>query len=157
METLDLIRWLHILGATVLIGTGSGIAFFMVMAHRTSDPHLIAHTAGIVVLADWIFTASAVVIQPITGILLATVIGWELTTPWVALSLALYLVIGAFWVPVVFIQKRMQKLAELAVKEGSQLSGDYHRLFRIWFLCGIPAFGAIIIILWLMVARPEFL
>ena len=64
-------------GATVLLGTGAGIAFFMVMAHRTGKPALIAHTASIVVVADFVFTASAVVLQPLTGFALAKLIGWD--------------------------------------------------------------------------------
>lgn len=154
MEIADLLRWLHVLGATVLIGTGSGIAFFMVMAHRTADARLVAHTAGTVVFADWLFTASAVIVQPITGVLLANAIGWDLTEPWILLSVLLYLLIGAFWLPVVWIQKRMRDLARAAAISGETLPADYFRLYRIWFACGIPAFAAILVILWLMIARP---
>lgn len=154
MEIADFLRWLHVLGATVLIGTGSGIAFFMVMAHRTADARLVAHTAGAVVIADWLFTASAVVVQPITGVLLATAVGWDLTEPWILLSVALYLLIGAFWLPVVWIQKRMRDLARTAAVDGSTLPPAYFRLYRIWFACGIPAFATILVLLWLMIARP---
>ncbi|MEM1044633.1 MAG: DUF2269 domain-containing protein [Pseudomonadota bacterium] len=154
MEIADFLRWLHVLGATVLIGTGSGIAFFMVMAHRTADARLIAHTAGTVVIADWLFTASAVVVQPITGVLLANAIGWDLTEPWILLSVALYLLIGVFWLPVVWIQKRMRDLARVAARDGPDLPPIYYRLYRIWFACGVPAFAAILVLLWLMIARP---
>ena len=101
MLWLEFLRWAHIIGATVLLGTGAGIAFFMVMAHRTNDARLVAHTAGVVVLADWLFTATAVVAQPITGALLALEIGWPLTEGWILLSLALYVFVGCFWLPVV--------------------------------------------------------
>jgi len=79
MEIVDVLRWAHIIGATVLLGTGAGIAFFMVMAHRSHDAAIITHTAGVVIIADWIFTASAVVAQPVTGFLLAREIGWDLS------------------------------------------------------------------------------
>jgi uncharacterized membrane protein len=143
-----------VIGATVLLGTGAGIAFFMLMAHRTGDPRLVAHTARTVVVADFVFTATAVVAQPITGYLLARAIGWPLTEGWVALSLALYVLTGAFWLPVVWIQHRMMRLAEVAVRDGTPLPEDYRRLFRIWFACGFPAFFAVLAIIWLMVARP---
>lgn len=156
MLLADLLRWAHVLGATVLIGTGAGIAFFMVMAHRTRDPKLIAHTAGIVVIADWIFTASAVLLQPITGVWLAVEIGWPLLSGWLLASVALYLVIGAFWLPVVWIQKELRDLARAADVEGRGLPERYDRLFRIWVLCGCPAFASIIVILWLMLMRPPF-
>lgn len=154
MLWLDLIRWLHILGATVLLGTGTGIAFFMVMAHRTRDAAIVAHTAGIVVLADWLFTASAVVLQPITGVLLALELGWSLTEGWILASLALYVFTGCFWLPVVRMQHQMRDLARNARDAGTALPEHYHRLYRRWFLFGFPAFAAVLVIIWLMVARP---
>ena len=156
MEWMHFLRWAHIIGATVLLGTGAGIAFFMVMAHRTRDARLIAHTASIVVLADWIFTASAVVAQPVTGTLLALEMGWRLTEGWILAALALYVVTGAFWLPVVWIQHQLRNLARQAVADGAPLPERYFRLYRIWFVCGFPAFFAVLAILWLMVARPVF-
>lgn len=154
MALLDILRAAHILGATVLFGTGIGIAFFMLVAHRSGDARIIAHVAATVVLADTIFTATAVIAQPITGILLARAIGWPLDQPWIIAALALYVLTGLFWLPVVWIQWRMRNLARAALANGTQLGPDYHRLFRIWFACGFPAFAAVLAILWLMVARP---
>lgn len=156
MDWIDFLRWAHILGACVLIGTGAGIAFFMFMANRTGDPKFIAQTAGVVVLADWIFTASAVVIQPITGVLLATAIGWPLDSPWILLSIFLYLVIGCLWLPVVRIQLKLKHIAEAAVTTRQDLPPVYHKLFRRWFWCGVPAFTTILMLLWLMVAKPAW-
>jgi uncharacterized membrane protein len=155
MEPLDVLRWLHVIGATVLLGTGAGIAFFMLMAHRTRQPALVAHVAGTVVVADLLFTATAVVAQPLTGLGLALLVGWPLTEEWLLVSLALYVLTGLFWLPVVWIQLRMRDLARAAAREGLPLPGEYHRLFRIWFACGIPAFLAVLAILWLMLAKPS--
>ncbi|MFY2822830.1 DUF2269 family protein [Ruegeria sp. MALMAid1280] len=150
-----ILRWLHIIGACVLLGTGAGIAFFMLIAHRSGDARFIAQTAGVVVLADLLFTATAVVAQPITGGLLTWRLGWPLTEGWVLKSLALYAVAGVFWLPVVWIQVRMRELAQAAADRSAPLPQAYHRLFRIWFACGFPAFAAVLIILWLMIARPS--
>lgn len=157
MDWLLFLRWLHVLGATVLLGTGAGIAFFMVMAHRARDPALIAHVAGTVVIADWLFTASAVLLQPITGYLLAREIGWPLSEGWVALSLALYVLTGCFWLPVVWIQHRLRQLASDAAKNAAPLPARYFQLYRIWFACGFPAFLSVLTIIWLMLARPPFM
>lgn len=154
LEAVLVLRWLHVIGACVLLGTGAGIAFFMVMAHRTGDPHLIAHTAGTVVVADWLFTATAVVAQPITGILLAREIGWPLTESWIVASLVLYFVTGLFWLPVVWIQHRLRDLAHEAASRRGALPHTYHRLFAIWVACGFPAFLAVLAIMYLMLARP---
>lgn len=154
MEWFQWLRAAHILGACVLIGTGAGIAFFMLMAHRSRDAALVAHVAGTVVIADWLFTASAVVVQPITGLLLVQATGWPLGSAWILWSVGLYLLIGACWLPVLWIQKRMRDLARGAAAAGSALPPEYHRLFRWWFVLGWPAFAAILGIVVLMVARP---
>lgn len=152
----ELLRFLHVIGATVLLGTGAGIAFFMVISHRSGEPRLIAHVAGIVVLADTIFTATAAIFQPITGYLLIREIGYDLMEPWVVLSLVLYVFVGMFWLPVVWIQIKMRDLARQAVADNSALPARYLRLYRIWFACGFPAFFAVLAILWLMLTRPVF-
>ena len=154
MEWLHWLRWTHILGATVLIGTGAGIAFFMAMAHRTRDATLIAHVAGTVVIADTLFTATAVIVQPVTGVMLANALGWPLDSWWIIASIALYGLIGLCWLPVVWIQIRIRNIARQAAAEGTALSSAYDRLFRLWILLGIPAFTAIVAIVALMVARP---
>jgi uncharacterized membrane protein len=155
MELVDTLRWLHVIGATVLLGTGAGIAFFMLMAHRTHDPRLIAHVAGTVVLADFLFTATAVVAQPLTGLMLAKMIGWRLTEGWLLLSLALYVLTGLFWLPVVAVQIRMRDLACAASDKGEPLPEQYRRLFRAWFFSGIPAFLSVLAIAWLMLVKPS--
>ena len=153
-ELYYLLKLAHILGAAVLFGTGAGIAFFMLMAHRSREIAAIAHTARIVVIADLVFTLSAVVVQPITGIALAHVAGYSLTDSWIVVSAALYVFIGLFWLPVLFFQKRMRDLALAALRSGEELPSEYDRLFRLWFLFGWPAFLAMIAIFWLMLARP---
>jgi uncharacterized membrane protein len=154
MEAELIYRMLHVIGATVLFGTGAGIAFFMVMAKRTGKPSLIAHVAETVVIADTIFTATAVIVQPVTGYLLAQSIGWPLTEGWIALSLVLYVVAGLFWLPVVWIQIRLRDIARKAAAENAALPPEWHRLYRIWFLFGFPAFFAVLAIIWLMLAKP---
>jgi uncharacterized membrane protein len=149
------LRWVHVIGACVLVGTGAGIAFFMLMAHRTRDPSIVAHTASVVVVADTIFTATAVVAQPVTGVLLARSMGWSLTEGWIVLSLILYVTIGLFWLPVVWIQIQLRKLSQAAHEMNGALPERYDQLFRIWLICGFPAFISVLLIVWLMLARPS--
>jgi uncharacterized membrane protein len=148
------LKFLHIIGASVLLGTGAGIAFFMLMAHRTGEPATVAATARIVVIADYLFTATAVIAQPVTGLLLAREVGYPLSEGWIVLSIALYLVTGAFWLPVVWMQSRMRDLAAAAAMAGDPLPDRYRRLFRLWFAFGFPAFAAVLAIFWLMISRP---
>jgi uncharacterized membrane protein len=148
------LKFLHVIGATVLLGTGAGIAFFMLAAHLSGNPATIAGTARIVVRADFLFTATAVVAQPVTGVLLAWNVGYSLLDSWIAWSIVLYLFTGAFWLPVVWMQIKMRDLAAAALRENHPLPPQYHKLFRWWFAFGLPAFAAVLAIFWLMIARP---
>jgi uncharacterized membrane protein len=153
--TYLVLKYLHVIGAAVLLGTGAGIAFFMLLGHLAAKPIIVAAIARIVVIADFIFTATAVVAQPITGVALAWHMGWSLWEGWLALSILLYLVTGAFWLPVVWMQMRMRDLAAEAAATDQPLPPAYHKLFWWWFAFGFPAFGAVLAIFWLMIAKPS--
>lgn len=148
------LKLLHILGATVLFGTGAGIAFFMWMAHRTRDPLVIAATARIVVVADALFTATAAILQPLTGYALVRALGLSLSDFWIVASLGLYVFVGCCWLPVVWIQSRMRDLAAEAERYEIPLPLQYDRLFRLWFWLGWPAFAGVLAIFALMIWKP---
>jgi len=148
------IKYLHVLGAVVILGTGTGIAFFMLMAHRSGDAAYIAKTAATVVIADMIFTLTAVLLQPVTGYALMQMSSTSFAEGWIMTSLALYAVAGLLWVPVIFMQIEMRDLARVAAGKGAPLPPRYLALFRRWFLFGIPGFASVMAILWLMIAKP---
>jgi uncharacterized membrane protein len=154
MTAYFVLKYLHVIGASVLLGTGAGIAFFMLLAHLQGESALVAGVARIVVIADFIFTATAVIAQPITGVMLARVVGYSLWDGWILWSVALYILTGAFWLPVVWMQMRMRDLAAEATRRSEPLPRRYHKLFRLWFAFGFPAFGAVVAIFWLMIAKP---
>jgi len=154
MTLYFLVKYLHVLGAIVILGTGTGIAFFMLMAHRADNAEFIARTASVVVIADAIFTLSAVILQPVTGGLLMMLSATSITERWIVVSLALYAVAGMFWIPVVFMQIEMRNLARKAAEQQAALPERYFVLFRCWFAFGFPGFGATMAILWLMIAKP---
>ncbi len=147
------LKFLHIVGATVLLGTGAGIAFFMLVAHRTGNATTVAAVARIVVIADFVFTTTAVITQPITGVALAWYVGYSLWDRWIVWSIVLYLVTGVFWLPVVWMQMEMRKIATDAAVNDEPLPPRYHTLFWTWFYCGFPAFAAVLGIIWLMITR----
>lgn len=149
-----LIKTLHILSATLLFGTGLGTAYFMWSANRTRDARVAAAVARHVVRADWLFTLPTIIFQPLSGIWLAHAAGYP-WTGWIWLSLALYGLAGACWLPVVWLQLRMRDLAADADKRGQPLSARYWRYARIWFWLGVPAFIAMVGVFFLMVLRPH--
>lgn len=153
MEYLVL-KWVHILSATLLFGTGLGSAFYKFMTDRTGNLQAIAQTNRIVVLADWIFTTPTVILQPVTGVWLALAIGYPLTSSWIVLAIALYVIAGLCWLPVVYLQIRMRDLAVAAINNGSSVDQRYAQLARIWFWLGVPAFAAISVVYYLMIFKP---
>jgi len=153
MEYLT-VKWLHILSSTFLFGTGIGSAFYMLFTSISRDVRAIAVVSRHVVLADWIFTATTGLIQPVTGIYLIYPAGFPWTSTWIMWSIALYLLAGACWLPVVWIQYRMRDMAQAAASANTELPPGYWRYLRIWVALGIPAFFALVIVFWLMVAKP---
>ena len=138
----------------MLFGTGLGIAFFMLMAHRTRDAATIAATARIVVITDTLFTATAVVVQPVTGAGWRGLVGFSLFHWWIVATIVLYVLVGLCWLPVVWIQIQLRNLAAAAARDGTPLPDRYYKLFRIWFWLGWPAFSGVIAIFALMIWKP---
>jgi uncharacterized membrane protein len=150
------LKAVHVLSAALLFGTGLGTAFFQWFTYRSGDVRAIARVAQLTVRADWWFTTPAVVVQPLSGFALAHLAGFDLRSVWIVATLMLYLVAGACWIPVVALQLRLRDLAVLAADEGVPLPQEYHRAMRRWFLLGWPAFFAVLLSYWLMVAKPSF-
>lgn len=154
MSAYLLVKTLHILSATVLFGTGMGIAFFMLRSHFTPDLTQKLYAARNTVLADWLFTLPAVILQLLTGLWLLWKTGYAFDSFWVLTSIGLYLLAGACWLPVVWIQLQLRGLLEHAIETDSPLSTRYSRLFSWWFALGWPAFTAVVLIFYLMVSKP---
>ena len=154
MTLYFLVKYLHVLGAIVILGTGTGIAFFMLMAHLSGQAAFIARTAGVVVIADMLFTLSSVLLQPISGGTLMWLSSTSLSERWLTTSLVLYALAGLFWVQVIFMQIELRDLARAADADAQPLPPRYFTVFRRWFICGIPGFGSVMAILWLMIAKP---
>lgn len=152
--TYFVVKWLHILSSTLLFGTGLGSAFYMFFASRTRDPRAIAVVVRYVVIADWVFTTPSIILQPLTGFYLMHLMGLPLDTPWILWSVVLYLLAGAAWLPVVWMQIRMRDLAQDAVKLHVELPPRYWRYLRVWVMLGIVAFTALVAVFYLMVAKP---
>ncbi len=153
MDSYLALKLVHVLSAVIIAGTGTGIAFFMLMAGKTGNPQVISATARQVILADWVFTAPAVVTQLVTGLLLMKVLGYSFTSTWFLTVISLFLFIGVCWLPVVWIQYRLKSLAEASMEAGV-MAPEFKRYMRAWVSLGIPAFMAILVIFWLMIFKP---
>lgn len=154
MNTYLLLKWVHIVSSVLLVGTGLGSAFYMFFTNRSGSVAVQAVVSRLVVRADWWFTAPAAIVQPVSGVLLAQMAGFALSTPWLAVSIALYTVAGLCWLPVVWLQLRMAKLAEEAHRSGQPLPALHARYRRWWEGLGYPAFVAMVIVFYLMVNKP---
>lgn len=148
------VKWIHIMSSTFLFGTGIGSAWYMLFATLSRDVRAVAVVSRHVVLADWVFTATTVILQPATGFYMIYLAGYPLHSAWIMWSIALYVLAGACWLPVVWIQIRMRDLAAEAARTQSTLPPRYWHYFRIWVALGVPAFIAFVAIFWLMVAKP---
>jgi len=156
MSPYFVLKAAHIISAAVLFGTGLGIAFFKWIADRTGNAAAIRVVSEKVVLADWLFTLPAIVVQLLTGLALARLLGYPLSHGWLAWSLALFCLAGVCWIPVVCLQIRMRDLTRASERSGVPLAGRYRSYARLWFWLGVPAFTAVVLVFWIMVAKPSF-
>ena len=154
MDSYLLARGLHIFSAFVLFGTGLGTAFHMYVACRSGEVPAIARVARQTVQADWIFTTPAAVVQPVTGLWLIHLLGYNLAAPWLLASYGLYGVAGAAWLVVVVLQKEMARMAAIAARAGTALPEGFHRHFRLWARLGWVGFLSLAGVIFLMVAKP---
>lgn len=153
MEYL-VVKWLHILSSTLLFGTGLGSAFYMFFVSLTRDTRVIATVVRYVVIADYAFTAPTAILQPVTGLYLVHLAGFPLDSTWIAASIALYLLAAACWLPVVWMQIKMRDMAALAAATGTDLPQRYWKFLKWWVALGIVAFAALVVVFYLMVAKP---
>lgn len=150
------VKWLHIVSSVVLVGTGLGSAYYMFFTNRSRDVAAQAVVTRLVVQADWWFTTPTVLLQPATGLWMAYLAGLPLSTPWLVWSIALYLLAGLCWLPVLWLQIRMAALAQHAALDGTPLPSVYWRYARWWEGLGYPAFVAMVAVFYLMVAKPSW-
>ena len=153
-DPYTLLEWAHILSSTILFGTGIGTAFQMWMAHRQGDARVITGVAANVVRADWLFTTPSGVFQPASGLAMVWIAGHDPWASWLVATYALYALAFACWAPVVVLQIRARDLAAAASAASTPLPPEYHRVMRLWFALGWPAFLALVVVYWLMVAKP---
>ena len=147
----------HILGATILFGTGLGIAFFCWFGYRAAlrsgEIAILRALLRLTVIADACVTAPAVLIQLVSGAALVHLMDWSLTSPWALSVYALFVFVGICWIPVLFIQVRLQREAN-ATRSIAALSAGFHKSFRTWLMLGVPAFLALAVMVYLMVVKP---
>lgn len=155
MNLYFVFKAIHVVSAAVLFGSGLGIAFFKWITDRTGNVSAIRVVSEKVVIADWIFTLPAIIVQALTGFALAGLMGYPLSHGWLAWSIALFILAGTCWIPVVWLQIRMRDLARASERDGRPLPTGYFVFARIWFWLGVPAFAAVVLVFWLMVAKPS--
>jgi uncharacterized membrane protein len=149
-----IVKWVHVVSSTFLFGTGLGSAFYMFFTSRTRDPRAIAVVVKYVVIADWLFTTPTIILQPASGLYMVHKAGFQLASPWLLWSIALFLLAGAAWLPVVWMQIRMRDMAYDAVHREQSLPARYWLFLRWWVALGIIAFLALVGVFFLMVVKP---
>jgi uncharacterized membrane protein len=154
MSAYFVIKTIHIISATILFGTGLGIAFFMFWSWFTDDLSAKFFAHRTTVLADYLFTAPAAVLQPVTGAWLTWIGGLRWNDDWLLATYLLYAVAAACWLPVVWIQIRLKRMVAASLASDLPLPAEYHRLFRRWFILGWPAFLGLVVVFFLMVLKP---
>ena len=143
----------HLISVVLLLGVGTGSAFYKFMADRSGNLEVILHTNKMVVLADWLFTTPSAILQPLTGVMLLNLMGVSLWTPWLLTSIILYIVAGVLWLVAIYLQIRMKNMALLAQQEERFLGEDYFQLVNYWIWLGVFSFFSMSGVFYLMVFK----
>jgi uncharacterized membrane protein len=150
---LLIVKYLHILSSTFLFGTGVGTAFYLLFISRTRDARVVAVVARYVVIADWLFTATTIVFQPLSGLYLAHRLHIPLTTPWLYWSIVLFVIAALCWLPVVWLQMRLRDIAVASARAGEPLPLRYAAYLGYWAALGVPALLSFLAIFYLMSSK----
>ncbi|RBB97040.1 DUF2269 domain-containing protein [Pseudomonas sp. MWU12-2115] len=147
------LKYVHVIAAIFLFGFGMGSYLYLIAASRTANPQVIAHVARMVVRYDAWITTPAGFIQIATGYWLTRLAGLPLTADWVLMSLILFFIVGSLWLPVLVLQKRLQRMAASAVVCGTRLADEYRAVYRQWFWMGVCGFLGMFVIVLMMVTK----
>ncbi len=154
MNTYLIVKTIHVISSTILFGTGIGIAFFMFRSHYTNNINEKLYAARGTVIADFIFTLPAVITQLTTGAWLVWKSGYHWADFWLISTYAIYVIAGLCWLPVVWIQIKLRNILMQCATTQSALPPLYFKLFQIWFWLGWPAFIGLLIVFFMMIAKP---
>ncbi|KTD22534.1 DUF2269 family protein [Legionella londiniensis] len=155
MTAYFIVKVIHIISSTILFGSGLAIAFFMFCSKFSANLHEKYFAARYTVTADLVFTLPAVIIQPLTGFWMVWYAGYSWSASWLMLTYILYIIAGACWLPVVWLQIELKRILKLCIEQNYKLPGRYHQLFNLWFMLGWPAFLSLLVIFYLMVNKPS--
>jgi len=153
MNSYLILKYIHVLSGAVLLGTGAGIAYFLLTAHLSRNLEAMRVVARYVILADWIFTATAVMVQPVSGVLMMLERSGSFSSSWFMATVVLYVAVGMCWIPVVVLQYRMARMLREAESHAA-LGANYYRAFRQWAMLGIPAFAMVLALYAVMIFKP---
>lgn len=154
MDIYFVVKTIHIISSTILFGTGIGIAFFMFRSKFTTNLDEKLYAARGTVAADYLFTFPAVIAQVATGAWLVNKSGYSWIDLWLVVTYIIYAIAGLCWLPVVWIQIQLRKILASCVENNAPLPESYHKLFKIWFILGWPAFLGLVVVFFMMAIKP---
>lgn len=156
IDLIFAIKFVHVVAAAAMFGTWLCIAAFMLLAHRSGNPSVVAVTSRFAVSVEKIVMIAAIASQPIGGFALAWAIGVSpLDEFWIVLSLILYAIVVLAWLAVLRIEIRIRDVTKQAALDGVPLPEAYWSLFRLYSVLVWPALAGMVGLFLLMVWQPR--
>jgi uncharacterized membrane protein len=156
LDLILAIKFVHLVGAAAMLGTWLGVAIFMLLAHRSDNPSVVAVTSRFAVTVQLRVMIAAVAIQPISGFALAGAIGVSPVGEfWLVLSLPIYALIVAAWIVALRTEIRIRDLTRQAALDSVPLSEPYRALFRRYSAFTWPALAGTVVLFLLMTWQPK--
>ncbi|MBL4735110.1 MAG: DUF2269 domain-containing protein [Flavobacteriales bacterium] len=144
-----ILKLIHIVSATLMIGAGIGSAFYLFLSYKRYQASTLKDVLKLVVMADSVFTAPSIIIQFITGLMLSNMLSLT-STDWFLIVMGVSGLILVMWLRAAFLQIKLRKILE---KE-NEITPEFHYLMKVWFYLGVPSFLGALYLYYLMVYKP---
>ena len=151
----DVLKFIHVLGVTVLVGNVTITAFWKVLADMSRDPVVIAHAQRGVGVADWLFTLSGIALILIGGYGAAHIGGIPVLGPrWLVAGEVLFALSGTIWLAVLVPLQIRQGRTAREFASGGEIPESYRRDARAWLIWGIVATVPLVAAMLIMIVKP---
>ncbi len=145
-----LLKWVHILAAITALG--ANITYGLWISRAAKDPQALPFVLHTVRILDSRIANPAYALLLVTGIALVIVAPWPWTTPWILVSLILY--VTAFLLGILVYAPAFRRQIALAESPAGPGSPEYAAAARRSNILGIVVTLIVVAIVYLMVVKP---
>lgn len=150
----DLAKFLHVTGVAMLMGNITVTAIWKFFADRDGRPEVLGFAQKLVTYTDWSMTFWGVILLMASGYYMAISADFNLRQGWLFWSQVLFVLAGMIWLLLIVpIQMKQARLAKAF--SAADVGEEYRALSKRWLVWGLTSTVPLVIVTWLMLAKPS--